>query len=142
MQRENGDFLVMLRNYKDRGSSVRALLLPGGGLDAGETPEQANTREVREELGVELQVVQFLREVRIVKNYANERPNDPTAAEDECFVYHFYKAGFTGDLTLKEPEKFEELTWVNAENILMLQHARNTLLGDGILEALPALTAS
>ncbi|HMM99903.1 MAG TPA: NUDIX domain-containing protein [Anaerolineales bacterium] len=36
---------------------------PGGGLDAGETPEQGVVRETREELGVEVRVVRLAAKV-------------------------------------------------------------------------------
>lgn len=40
-------------------------VFPGGGVDEGETPEQAAIREAREELGIEISVKQKVAEVRL-----------------------------------------------------------------------------
>lgn len=47
---EAGELLLIRNSY----GATRLLLLPGGGIDRGETPEAAAVREVAEETGLEV----------------------------------------------------------------------------------------
>lgn len=51
-----GDILMVRRRHDGR----TYWTLPGGGIEPGETPEQATVREVREETGLNAKVVRFL----------------------------------------------------------------------------------
>jgi nucleoside triphosphatase len=53
LRNERGDYLLC-RMPRDRGVFPGEWGLPGGGVEAGETLEQALRREIREELGLEL----------------------------------------------------------------------------------------
>ena len=56
---QNNSLALMER----RRAGLHYFSFPGGGVDEGETPEQAVVREAREELGVEVRVVQLVAEV-------------------------------------------------------------------------------
>jgi 8-oxo-dGTP diphosphatase len=56
---QNNSLALMERHRDGR----HYFTFPGGGMDAGETPEQAVVREVSEELGVEVRVVRLAAEV-------------------------------------------------------------------------------
>ena len=43
-------------------------VFPGGGVDEGESPEQAATREAMEELGIEITIKQKIAEIQFGKN--------------------------------------------------------------------------
>jgi 8-oxo-dGTP diphosphatase len=53
------DHILMVHH---RDASREYWTLPGGGIEAGETPEEAVVREVREETGLAARVVRFLYE--------------------------------------------------------------------------------
>jgi mutator protein MutT len=56
---QNNSLALMERHRNGR----HYFSFPGGGMDAGETPEQAVIREVREELGVKVRVIQLAAEI-------------------------------------------------------------------------------
>ena len=55
LQDDNGRLLLVTHSYGPRGWA-----LPGGGVGRGEEPEDAARREIREELGVELEALREL----------------------------------------------------------------------------------
>src|SRR3954447_10209561 len=59
-----GDDVVVIVPTRRAASGNKVLALPKGHVDPGETPAQAAQREVREEAGVETDLVRELGEVR------------------------------------------------------------------------------
>lgn len=52
--------IALMERHRD---GLHYFTFPGGGVDEGETPEQAVVREVQEELGVNVRVLQLVAEV-------------------------------------------------------------------------------
>ena len=71
---------------------------PGGKIDAGETPEEALIREIKEELDTEVEVIELLDTVEY------DYPNFHLSMD--CFVCNIK----SGDLVLKEHEAAQWLT--------------------------------
>ena len=71
---------------------------PGGKIDAGETPEEALIREIKEELDTEVEIIELLDTVEY------DYPNFHLSMD--CFICNIK----TGDLVLKEHEAAQWLT--------------------------------
>ena len=71
---------------------------PGGKIDAGETPEEALIREIKEELDTEVEVIELLDTVEY------DYPNFHLSMD--CFIFSIK----SGDLVLKEHEAAQWLT--------------------------------
>ena len=71
---------------------------PGGKIDAGETPEEALIREIKEELDTEVEIIELLDTVEY------DYPNFHLSMD--CFICNIK----SGDLVLKEHEAAQWLT--------------------------------
>lgn len=74
------------------------LYLPGGGLDPGETPEQALHREFEEETGYTVAIESVLGEAR--EFVADETPGVAAAFNKHCYLYAVRLTGGTGVPTI------------------------------------------
>jgi 8-oxo-dGTP diphosphatase len=70
------------------------LYLPGGGLDPGETPEQALHREFEEETGYTVAIEAVIGEAR--EFVADETPGVAAAFNKHCFLFAVRLTGGTG----------------------------------------------
>lgn len=87
---QQGKILLIKRFRADRGEYF---VFPGGGVEEGETPEQALIREAKEETSLDVEIDRKLFE------FINP---SPTHHRQE---YYFLITKFTGDVALGGPEK-------------------------------------
>lgn len=104
---ERGDeYLMLHRTKKENDANHDKWLGVGGGIEAGETPEQCLLREVLEETGLTLRSYRY----RGVIDFVSDR------WEDE--IMHLYTAdGFDG--TIKRCDE-GDLEWIKKEKLLSL----------------------
>ena len=92
---KNGKVFATQRGYGDFKGGWE---FPGGKIDAGETPEEALIREIKEELDTEVEVIELLDTVEY------DYPNFHLSMD--CFICSIK----SGDLVLKEHEAAQWLT--------------------------------
>jgi ADP-ribose pyrophosphatase YjhB (NUDIX family) len=98
-----GDECVVIVPVKRSQEGKRVLALPKGHPDGDETPEQAATREVREETGVEAELVEPLGEVA----YFYQRKGRRIRKRVRFFLFR-YVSGSTDD----HDQEIEEARWM------------------------------
>jgi mutator protein MutT len=98
----DGEVMVIVPTRRAADGS-RVLGLPKGHLDAGETPVQAATREVREETGLTAEPVEELGKVR----YRYRRGGREIPKEVSFFLFD-YRSGDPGD----HDDEVEEARWM------------------------------
>jgi 8-oxo-dGTP pyrophosphatase MutT (NUDIX family) len=98
-----GRDVVVIVPVKRAADGRRVLGLPKGHLDGDETPEQAATREVREETGVDAELLEPLGEV----NYRYERKHR-TIPKRVAFYLFRYVSGSLDD----HDHEIEEARWM------------------------------
>lgn len=104
---ERGDeYLMLHRTKKENDANHDKWLGVGGGIEAGETPEQCLLREVLEETGLTLRSYRY----RGVIDFVSDR------WEDE--IMHLYTAdGFDGNIKRCDEG---DLEWIKKEKLLSL----------------------
>lgn len=60
IKNHKGEILLARRNQPDIKAEHNKWEFPGGGIEIGETPEQAIVREVKEETGLKIKIVRLL----------------------------------------------------------------------------------
>ena len=104
--------------------------LPKGGMEAGETPEQSAAREVREETGIEANVLEPLGDVRYTYRRGGRRVRK---------TVHFFLCEYVRGSTADHDHEVDNARWI------ALKSARETLSYPGeraLIERLLSKTAS
>lgn len=107
---EAGEILLAKRGPQAR-DKIGKWESVGGGVDEGETPEQAIIREVREEIGVEAAIESKL--------FEHDSAPDPSGLVWANIV--FKVSIMSGEPVIQEPEKCSELKWHSAEALKDLE---------------------
>ncbi len=98
-----GDEVLIVRDIGD----VDTWELPGGRLNVGEDPRSGLAREMREELGIEIEVGNVI----FLEQFIQLRSGEPHLA----LIYEAALRSPHADLFL-QPDEVAEIAWVNAEN--------------------------
>lgn len=95
-----------------------ALALPKGIVDAGEKPEQTAQREVREETGLEAELITKLGDVRYV--YTRTWGDRARVFKIVSFYLFRYTAGTIGEIAPEMQHEVAEAKWIPLEEAAKL----------------------
>ena len=103
---EKNETILLKRTSKTR-NGAGFWAKPGGGVEFGEKIEDAVRREVKDELGVDVEIIKFLGfSEGILKS------------ENQHWVSFNYLAKIIGgEIRNMEPEKHEEIKWFGLDNL-------------------------
>ncbi|MGG4625133.1 nucleoside triphosphatase NudI [Serratia odorifera] len=104
----DGEFLLC-KMADDRGVFPGQWALPGGGMEPGETMESALRREIREELGEQLQIAEikpwaFRDDIR-TKTY-------PDGTSEEIYMIYLIFDCVSANRTITFNQEFQEIIWL------------------------------
>lgn len=93
--------VLMARRRQQEGKLLWAF--PGGGIEAGETPEEAAVREVAEEVGLEVEAVQVL--------------GDRVHPQSGVHMTYVACTVVSGDAHVADEDELAEVAWLEHEQI-------------------------
>ena len=103
---DKNEALLVKRGVKSK-NEVGVWSKPGGAVEFGEKVEDAVRREIKEELGVNIELSKFL-----------GFTNHIIKSENQHWVTFNYLAKITeGEPRIMEPEKIAEIKWFNLRNL-------------------------
>jgi 8-oxo-dGTP diphosphatase len=105
IQNNKGEVLLLQRGAAAR-TEVGRWENPGGEIEEGEDPVDAAIREVREELGVEVEIMRLL--------YSDEFPPD---SNDVIWTAGLFEGRIQGQPEIKEPRKCSALGWFSRDQL-------------------------
>lgn len=130
---QNEGKYLLCKMASDRGVFPGQWALPGGGMEPGETIEEALKREIREELGEALKITNitpwtFRDDVRI-KTYSD-------GMTEEIYMIYLIFDCLSANRTINFNEEFQEIIWVEPEalkNIDLNEATRITFSQKGLI---------
>lgn len=109
---EHNDSLLMIRD----GRSEQGLEFPGGGIELGQSPQEALLREVKEETGYTIDI----HSIEIV-DFFYENYYHPQRDEYYCGLSLFFKCSLQstiqGEQELDSEDEISEVVWVKKEEL-------------------------
>lgn len=130
---QNDGAYLLCKMADDRGVFPGQWALSGGGMEAGETMEQALRREIREELGDALEITEvkpwaFRDDIR-VKTYAD-------GTTEEIYMIYLIFDCISANRQVTFNDEFQEVAWVRLEALKALdlnEATRITFAQKGLL---------
>lgn len=109
--KKNDKYLIIKTNRGD-------IIFPGGGIEAGETGEQAASREVQEETGYRASTTPEY--IGTVTSKQDDKFKNDGSFEIECryYVYEVYDEPAERDLTRHEEELEIQAMWMTKDEII------------------------
>ena len=101
---DNNEILLLQRNKAPEAGNWS---VPGGAVEFGETMENALKRELREELGIEIEIIKPL----------TFTDHIPAPKSTHWVVATFLAKVTSGEVINKEPEKHQQLAWFSPTDI-------------------------
>ncbi|WP_299997782.1 nucleoside triphosphatase NudI [uncultured Cedecea sp.] len=130
---QNNGAYLLCKMADDRGVFPGQWALPGGGMETGETMEQALRREISEELGDKLAITRItpwrFRDDTRVKTYADK------PAEEIYMIYLIFDCQ-SANREVTFNEEFQEIAWVLPEDLKTMnlnQATRVTFTEKGLI---------